>query len=364
MAADCFRLSRPSSTEPRIATTHLPRPAAMRGCTPPTRRCSAREVGPPRAAGVSIRPARSPACCICSPASVRSRTQRPVHPRGLFLARGAPRHAPLQQQTAPWAAVGTKYVKELAASPDELKTKSIRREFVDVHAAFANARLRKPEKLTGNDRAFVHLRYARELLPLTGMTPDQQTALLAPAVRRKSPRCKRPATDRRRQLARRLLELDPEEVAHQDRLATAIFRGLRRNTQHRWRRQGAHGSERRPSGGRRLAQVQVKHPVNTLVFELIGPAPVPALDPAREWRPALRGAAGHDKARLFAPSLEAAKTAMDQLIENMKALQAKMAEMEAQLRQSEERHLECRRPADAQRSAQRLHAAGNLHELQ
>jgi hypothetical protein len=238
------------------------------------------------------------------------------------------------RQAAPWEAVAAKY-KELAASPDELKGKFIRELFVDVHAAFANARLRNPDKLTGNDRAFVQLRYLRDLLPLAGMTPGQQTALLAPAVEAEIAALQKSGHwSRAVDSARGLLALEPEEAAHQNRLASAIFRGSVETL-------STAGAGKELAEARAiqeavldLAQMQVKHPYNTLVFELIG-----QLQFLRAIRLANGGQLSQallamHKARLFAPSLDAAKTAMDQLIENMKSLQARMAEVEAQLRQT------------------------------
>ena len=233
-----------------------------------------------------------------------------------------------------WQAVWEARGKELTANAEDLRKRVALEIFADTHAAFANARFDNAETPAASDRAFCHLRYLRDVLPLTGMTSADQGRMIAPAVHAQIEALEKAKLwDQAVAAARDLLEHAPENIDFQKQFILAHFNAATKSLSDQSTGQEHADAERLRQGIDRLEEFRRRYPHNSLVYELIGHL---------QYLRAIRLANGKNfpdalvatrKAQVYCPSIEAAAPLMTQLADMLKKLQTGMADVEKQLRQ-------------------------------
>jgi hypothetical protein len=241
----------------------------------------------------------------------------------------------LSKRPKVWQALWEAHGKAVTSDAEALQKRIALEVFADLHAAFANAKLDQAEAPAPIDLAYRHLHYLREVLPLTGMTTDDQAALLAPAMLAEIDALEKAKRGSAAvAVARDLLALAPGKPEFQKRLALAHFDAAVKSLSDR-----PAGKERAEAAALRqgieqLEEVRRQFPYHTLIYQLIG-----LLQNLR----AVRLTNGSDlpeglvaarKAIVFHPPLEAEPGLFAQLVNHMRDLQTRMAEVEQQIRRS------------------------------
>jgi hypothetical protein len=236
-----------------------------------------------------------------------------------------------------WARAAAALGETEASDGTMLRDRITRELLIDTHEAFVNERLSAGTPVTSGDRLFVHVGYLRDLLNLTGASPEQRLKFLRSAIEAETQALEiEKSWDAAAVLAQELVELDCSDMSAQERLAWIYFRRAVEDAPKGQEIEHARRVNRSIEDLERLRRTGVDR---SLYFDLIGKL--------HHLRAILLANSGQlpealveaRKSQDFCPSLEIAAQSLQQLIDAMKALQTRVEEVQNEVRSSSNKSL-------------------------
>jgi hypothetical protein len=217
--------------------------------------------------------------------------------------------------------------------PERLRSHLVDEIFIDTHCALYNGRVRGPEKLTSDDRAFVHARYIAQIIDLSSVRGDERLSMLDGPMRMQIDLCE---ADKKWEQAIRvctdMLGLFPDLWDYQSMLAGLSFSDtvskLNKGTTSRKNLADAAVLDK---GIRLLKKKREQYVYNVAFFEMLGHLYHLRAVKLANGQKLSDALVEVQKALLFNPYLEKAKETREELIEMMAKLQAHVQALESQL---------------------------------
>jgi hypothetical protein len=223
----------------------------------------------------------------------------------------------------------------LLNDPGQLRLRLVDEILIDTHCAFYNGQVQQAEKLTLEDRAFVHVDYIKGLLTWSGLAGDALLSVLGPSEETRLTLYKEARKwEQALQVCTDMLERFPDRTDYQDKLVELHFSStlakVKNGTSERENRADA---TMLLGGIDRLEQMRKSYPYNVLIFDMLGYLyHLRAIKLANGLQLA-DALVAVQKALTYSPSLEEAYETQAKLVEMMENLQSQVQSLMAELAQ-------------------------------